>query len=66
MATIGQRTTETEDQRRTRLLREAKWARRKDTAKSVGCVVGGIAVGIGTIFLLVYLVTLAVRLGWGS
>ncbi len=66
MATIGQRTTETEDQRRTRLLRDAKWARRKGTAKGVGCVVGGIAGVLGVVFALVYLVTLAVRLGWGT
>lgn len=66
MATIGQRTTETGEQMRTRLLREAKWAQRKDTAKGVGCVVGGIAGVLGVIFALVYLVTLAVRLGWGT
>ncbi len=66
MGTIGQRTAETEDQRQTGLLREAKRARRKADAKSVGCVVGGIAVGLGAIFALVYLVTLAVRLGWGT
>lgn len=65
MATIGQRSTETSEQMRTRLLREAKWARRKDAAKDVGCVVGGIAGVLGAIFVLVYLVTLAVRLGWG-
>ena len=67
MSTIGEQMSgESEEQRKARLRREAKWGRRKDTAIGVALVVGGIALFFGAVFLLVYLVTLAVRLGWGS
>lgn len=67
MATIGERIAgEPEEQRKARLRREAKWGRRKDTAIGVALVVGGIALFLGAVFSLVYLVTLAVRLGWGG
>lgn len=38
----------------------------KDVAKGAGCMLGSIAVCLAALFALAYLVTLAVRLGWGS
>lgn len=66
MATIGQQTMKDPREMRQDRPREQKRRDRIDAAKGVGCVVGSIAAVLGALFAVVYLVTLAVRLGWGE
>jgi fatty acid desaturase len=70
MSTIGQREaemkSETLAERRARLAQERQIERRADMVKGILFVAGGIALVLAALFGVVYLVTLAVRLAWGS
>jgi hypothetical protein len=63
MNTIGQRMSDSKP-KRSRLQRW--WDQNAPLFAAVGIAVGVIAAAIGALFALVYLVTLAVRLAWGS
>lgn len=65
MSTIGQRETETYDQRAARIALEKKRAERRDSLVAAGIVVGCVAGSIGGMLLLIFLVARAIRLGWG-
>lgn len=66
MNTIGQRISETPEERSKRRWAEAKRERRKAAIFGALLVIGaGALLVIGALFAVVYLVTLAVRLAWG-
>lgn len=66
MSTVGQRMAETPEERSKRRWADAKRERRKAAIFGALLVIGGIAMALGALFAVVYLVTLAVRLAWGS
>jgi hypothetical protein len=48
------------------MRQRAKWRRRLSLLRDGGCVILAIAIVLASLFAVVYLVTLAVRLGWGT
>ena len=68
MSTIGEQQTERErwlhDREEQRRVEKRK--ARRETVATIGIVIGLISIVLFTMFALVYLVVLAVRLAWGS
>ena len=66
MSTIGEQMQETPETAHKRMMQEAAAERRAEfrTLAKWGCGIGAAALAV--LFGVVYLVTLAVRLGWGS
>lgn len=66
MSTIGEQMQETPETAHKRMMQEAAKERRSEirTWAKWGCAIGVAALAV--LFGVVYVVTLAVRLGWGS